>query len=734
MNPKNIDEVRRVGSTAQRLKQLPYDKRVCRIEAHYPAPVMPGEPFRDMSVDKYVEFIDEVGLEVSIVSGETNRGTPRFRSKMIPPHPNVNNDLLPKFLERAHQKGIIVLSYYSFMYNKPLKNTHEEWLMEFLDDGRPPIENLGWFCFNSPFRDWLPQYLIEFLDNLDIDGFYFDDSNWGSHEDYPYYPSCCCEYCEKLFLDETGLTIPRKVDFDSIDFKRFVNWRYDKLKDALHHIFGKVKDRHPDAILDLNTYYWPANDWRQGHPLNSLHLEDVGGHFFVESITGSLREPALIGKILRSTGTPFAIFRNTMQELKGFGGVPYCEPYPPAIFGVTAIANGGQPCGYPFSYPIGLQKDTMKTVFQIFKERKDYIEGETVKYALLHYSQQNRDFRPSELAKNLGQTDAWEIGQKDAHGAYEMLNRSHILLDIVLDERLNLETLDRYRVLFLSNSACLSERQCRDIRSFVRNGGTLIASHETSLLDEMGQKRDKFALSDVLGVEYQGPRKGEDDRGIVYVPKEKELIRQFGPVICFYSQESKISIRPDSDVEVLCTRSLLEGEDPLVNFDSTGDYDSIEPAVTENQFGKGKAIYISGDIGGAYMNSPYSLLKRFVANLVNRTRSPIEIEAPEAIEVTASIRPSGELMVHMVNNPTPLVPWRINDSDDRQRQKEAEKNFLYINELIPIHNIRVRLNDFNVKTASLPLSGESPKIGQDLAHITIPKVDLHEVLLIDLQE
>ena len=60
MNPKNIDEVRRVGSTAQRLKQLPYDKRVCRIEAHYPASVMPGEPFRDMSVDKYVEFIDEV--------------------------------------------------------------------------------------------------------------------------------------------------------------------------------------------------------------------------------------------------------------------------------------------------------------------------------------------------------------------------------------------------------------------------------------------------------------------------------------------------------------------------------------------------------------------------------------------------------------------------------------------------------------------------------------------------
>ena len=42
----------------------------------------------------------------------------------------------------------------------------------------------------SPFRDWLPSYLIEFLDNLDLDGFYFDDTNWGSHEGRPFYPSC----------------------------------------------------------------------------------------------------------------------------------------------------------------------------------------------------------------------------------------------------------------------------------------------------------------------------------------------------------------------------------------------------------------------------------------------------------------------------------------------------------------------------------------------------------------
>ena len=70
--------------------------------------------------------------------------------------------------------------------------------MQFLDDGRrrsehsdkpeSEIENLGWFCFNSPYRDWLPEYLIEWLDNLDLDGFYFDDTNYGSHEERPFLP------------------------------------------------------------------------------------------------------------------------------------------------------------------------------------------------------------------------------------------------------------------------------------------------------------------------------------------------------------------------------------------------------------------------------------------------------------------------------------------------------------------------------------------------------------------
>ena len=180
----------RVGSTAQRLAEKPYERRVCRSE-NYPACLMPEHPHTGLSVEEYVDVIDEMGLEVQVVAAAVDRGTPRFPSKMLPPHPELARDRLPRFLQLAHERGILVLTYYASNYCKPLKKIHPEWLMKFLDDGRPEPENLGWFCFNSPYRAWLSEYLIEFLDYLDLDGFYFDDMNWGSHEDTPYWPSCC---------------------------------------------------------------------------------------------------------------------------------------------------------------------------------------------------------------------------------------------------------------------------------------------------------------------------------------------------------------------------------------------------------------------------------------------------------------------------------------------------------------------------------------------------------------
>ncbi len=68
------------------------------------------------------------------------------------------------------------------------------------------------------------------------------------------------------------------------------------------------------------------------------------------------------------------------------------------------------------------------------------------------------------------------------------------------------------RVLVLPNLAALSDAQCAAIRRFVEAGGSLVATGETSLCDEWGERRADFALSDILGVSHLGAFHGHHHR------------------------------------------------------------------------------------------------------------------------------------------------------------------------------------------------------------------------------
>ena len=132
------------------------------------------------------------------------------------------------------------------------------------------------------------------------------------------------------------------------------------------------------------------------------------------------------------------------------------------------------------------------------------------------------------------------------------------------------------------------------------------------------------------------------------------------------------------------------------------------------------------------MNNPYPPLKRLIADLVKRTLPPIEFEMPEAIEVTAAHRGANEVMIHLLNNPTPLLPWRIANCE---KHDEEMTTFLALREVNPIHNIRVWFNDFAVKSARLPLQETDLEVsGNTAATVVVPTVSLHEVLLVEYQD
>jgi hypothetical protein len=727
--------------TVELLRKIPYEDRICRLE-HYPDCLSPPDPdgVPRATIQQAVDAIAEAGTQVwSVAAMRHNpegvgkgRSWPLWDSKMIPRPTEWAEDAerLKEFVEQAHKRGILMLSYYPFIFTTPIHRQHPEWGIQMLDDGGEEVWNEGWLCWNSPYRDWLPQYLNEMIGYFDLDGVYFDDMNWGSHSDTGQRRTggCACGFCKEQYLEETGRELPTRVDMEDADFRRYIVWRYGKFTDGVEHVAKGVYAEHPDAILDWNYYGRPYGSpdtgWKSGHPLNPLPTTT---HFFMEAGLDNLGV-SFPAKLLRAAGPTFGYFFNAARSAGHIGPSPCPEPYTGSVAALSAVARGGA------SVTVGVHAgsfthwgDALERIFSEAKQLRQYVSATSIKHVALHVSQQSRDFQYY--------TDIDEFWRL-CRGSDEMLKRSQLLTEVVFDDHLTVDTLCEYQVLMLTNSGCLSDSQADAIREFVNRGGCLIATHQSSLFDELGRNRGNFAVADVLGVDYATPENGEvldpedgsTDPGEtnIIVPQTQQLKTMFGHFLAFEAGQSEISLRSDSEPEVLFTKSGLQWRGtrgPLSGeFFDRPDLDSGRPALTRNRFGKGTAIYICGDLGQGFYRSPLPQLRQLLALLARTTRPAIEVEAPQMIDLTACRRNPGQLMVHLLNNPLPMVPW------DTSRGSP----YFCIDEILPARDVVIRLNEFKAGSVSLPLHNRSLEPGADGKQIVVPEVGLHEIVLVDL--
>ena len=110
----------------------------------------------------------------------------------------------------------------------------------------------------------------------------------------------------------------------------------------------------------------------------------------------------------------------------------------------------------------------------------------------------------------------------------QSLIQEKIPFDIIFDG--NLKDLSKYKVLVLADQECLSDEKLDLIRNFVKQGGGLIATGNTSLYTEWRQRKKDFGLNDLL--QFPAPEGGirnqfadikftqrQADKGrVVYIP------------------------------------------------------------------------------------------------------------------------------------------------------------------------------------------------------------------------
>lgn len=313
-------------------------------------------------------------------------------------------------------------------------------------------------------------------------------------------------------------------------------------------------------------------------------------------------------------------------------------------------------------------------------------------------------------------------------GWYQALIEARIPFEMVHDRLLDPAHIAQFKTLILPNIAALSDAQCDALRTFVKNGGSVIATYETSLYDEWGVRRKDFGLADVFGVSWTGRGEGPMQNsylrlehatasgsplfsGLEDAPRiingvwrlEVEPRAQFAP-----PPLTLIPSYPDLPMEKVYPRV------PQTNIAGVYLREAAVPSA-------GRVAYFPWDIDRTFWEvlalDHYKILRNTIEWATNEPQM-VEVTGPGVLDVTAW-RNRDSIVVHLVNLTNPMTmkgPFR---------------------EFVPVGEQRVSVqlpSGVSARNVHLLVGKQNVQVmnrGTNL-NVTVPSILDHEVLAIDI--
>jgi hypothetical protein len=524
---------------------------------------------------------------------------------------------------------------------------------------------------------------------------------------------CYCEHCQKNFKEATGHELPRTNNPQDPVRRAYVLWRQQRLFDLWQTWDQAVRAINPDSCVIPNT---------GGGATSSLDMKKIGE-----------LAPTLMADRQGRRGlmAPWAIGMNAkeyraalgMKPIVGIFSVGVEEPYrwkdsvqngaEIQLWVADLVANGMRPWFTKFG---GVLRDErwLKPVEQTYRRLagwEKYLRNErSLARVGVVYSQQT----------------AWFIGERvqdHINGWYQALIEARVPFELVHDRLLDPQHVSQFKTLILPNLIALSDAQCRQLADFVQRGGSVIATHETSLADEWGTRRKDFGLANLFGVNFTG--KIDSRMQNAYLRLEHETTH--GRELLKGLEDAPRIIHGTARVEVRESFSPA----PLTLIPSYPDLpmEMVYPRVAKTdiaqvflrEIGKGRVVYFPWDIDRTFWEvlsvDHWKLLRNAVDWATNEAPA-VKVTGPGVLDVTVW-KQKASITVHLVNLTNPMM------------MKGP------VRELLPVGEQQVQLQIpelRSVRKVHLLASGktsDSKRNGTNLT-VTVPSVLDHEILAIDL--
>jgi Hypothetical glycosyl hydrolase 6/Beta-galactosidase trimerisation domain len=584
-------------------------------------------------------------------------------------------------------------------------DTHPDWIAVDAEGNKRrhwAMPELWVTCALGPYNfEFMTEVTKEIMSMYKVDGIF--SNRWAGSG------MCHCEHCKENFHKASGLDLPRTNDPHDPARRAYIEWKQNRLFELWKLWDSEIRKIDPGARYIPNTGGGATSE------LDMKRIGELAPTLFADrQARRGLAPPWENGKNGKE-------FRSTMgnKAIVGIFSVGVEEEYrwkdsvqngdEIRLWAIDGIANDLRPWFTKFSGTLHDKRwlPVVEEVYNWHFKHEQYLRNtESLARVGMVYSQQTGHY--------YGGASAAEKVESHALGYYQALIESRIPFQMVHDGLLDLEHIDRYKVLLFPNIAALSTMQCEQIRSFVKRGGSIVAT---------------YGLADLFGASFDGKVEQHIQNSYLTLETDPATGRRH-PILAGLEDAERI-INGDARAVTKRDSKQVKSYSPLTLIPSYPDLPMEEvfprvprtdiPEVFVREYGAGRVVYFPWDIDRVFWEVLSTDHLKLLRNAVEWTANephPVTVNGPGVFDVTV-FRQKQSMTVHLVNLTNPMM------------MKGP------VREILPVspQKVRVKLPDgakardvkFLVGSAQAHWSQSGPWI-----ETTTPLIELHEVLAIDL--
>jgi hypothetical protein len=626
-----------------------------------------------------------------------------------------DRDLYGEIVAAARSEGLVVLARMdSNRAHQEFYDAHPDWFAIDADGNPYRAGDLYVACVTGPYyREHLTGVLEEIIERSAPDG--ITDNSWsGLDRDH----ICYCPNCSSGFKDAARLDLPGRVDWDDPAYRRWILWSYQQRM----------------AVWDLNN----AVTTRAGGP-DCLWIGMNGGEVVAQSkrlrddVAICERTPIfMLDSQYRQEGGGFQANGDSGKRLHGLLGWQALIPESTAMYdaGTPTFRLGSKPEAearmwavegfaggiQPWWHHIGSvhedrrQYATAEPLFSWHAEHEQYlINREPVATVGLLWSQRSVDFHGKDQpeARSSLPYRGFVDALIRARIPYLPVNADHVARDSA-----------GLSAIVVPNVGVLTDDQCAALRAFAEGGGGLVVTGESSLYDEWGDRRDDFALADLLGVHLAGERLGGgdavgswetyDNHSYLRI-EEREIVDGLGDTDLLPFGGQLQAVRTDGRVALTLVPPF-----PIYPPEKSwmAEPRTAVPAVV---LGSRRVAYLAADLDRLYARYHHPDHGRLLANLVRWAARG---------DIPLSVEGAGVLDCHLYRQGEAVILHLVNLDQGGAWQGRLE-------EFTPAGPFTVRLRAAGSRAVFLVSGGEVEVSGQDdWITVEVARITDHEVVVI----